>query len=217
MEDTPLIQQYLQLRSEFMGYLYAMTRDAELAEEIYQNAAVVVIQHASAEPIHDVRAWAKEIVRRQALAYLRARGRAGRCAPTEPELLEQVDRTFAEDGADPALRQREIEALRECAGGLGRGDGITPVHVGDPARHAQAGGVGEQMPGGEVHLTAEHVGEPDGVVAQRFDPLDVLDERTWLEEVGGNDEPAGGDGHERRVLAKRSRSRAQWRSSARWS
>jgi hypothetical protein len=33
MDEMPLIQQYLQLRSEFMGYLYAMTRDAELAEE----------------------------------------------------------------------------------------------------------------------------------------------------------------------------------------
>ena len=40
MNETPLIQQYLQLRSEFMGYVYAITRDAELSEEVYQNAAV---------------------------------------------------------------------------------------------------------------------------------------------------------------------------------
>ena len=46
MDKIPLIQQYLQLRSEFMGYLYAMTRDAELAEEVYQNAAVVVMEKA---------------------------------------------------------------------------------------------------------------------------------------------------------------------------
>ena len=46
MDETPLIQQYLQLRSEFMGYLYAMTRDAELAEEVYQNASVVVMEKA---------------------------------------------------------------------------------------------------------------------------------------------------------------------------
>ncbi len=118
MRDPELIKRFLRHQGDFMAYLMAMVRDLDAAEEIFQNAAVVVIQHASAEPIHDVRAWAKEIVRRQALAYLRARGRAGRCAPTEPELLEQVDRTFAEDGADPALRQREIEALRECAGGL---------------------------------------------------------------------------------------------------
>jgi len=33
MDELPLIQQDLRLRSEFMGYLYAMTRDAELSEE----------------------------------------------------------------------------------------------------------------------------------------------------------------------------------------
>ena len=74
MDETPLIQQYLQLRSEFMGYLYAMTRDAELAEEIYQNAAVVVIKKADQpEVIRNFRAWAKEVVRRQADA-IRALG-----------------------------------------------------------------------------------------------------------------------------------------------
>ena len=46
MTDTQPIQHYLQLRSEFMGYLYAITRDAELSEEVYQNAAVVVIEKA---------------------------------------------------------------------------------------------------------------------------------------------------------------------------
>ena len=52
---TPLIQQYLQLRSEFMGYLYAMTRDADLAEEVYQNAAVVVMEKAGGpEPIREL-------------------------------------------------------------------------------------------------------------------------------------------------------------------
>ncbi len=46
MDETPLIQQYLQFRSEFMGYLYAMTRDAEMSEEVYQNAAVVVMEQS---------------------------------------------------------------------------------------------------------------------------------------------------------------------------
>lgn len=60
MDEMPLIQKCLQLRSEFMGYLYAMTRDAELAEEIYQNAAVVVIKKAEQpETIRNFLAWAK--------------------------------------------------------------------------------------------------------------------------------------------------------------
>ena len=72
MDETPLIQQYLQHRSEFMGYLYAITRDAELSEEIYQNAAVVVMEKAAQpETIRNLRAWAKEVVRRQALHAIR--------------------------------------------------------------------------------------------------------------------------------------------------
>jgi RNA polymerase sigma-70 factor (ECF subfamily) len=118
MSDPHLIRNLLRHQSDFMAYLMAMVRDLDAAEEIFQNAAVVVMQHAddsTAEPIRDFRAWAKEIVRRQALHYLRAKGRAARFAPTEPELLEQIDRAFDEDDTDSGQRQREIEALRECA------------------------------------------------------------------------------------------------------
>lgn len=104
-----------------MAYLMAIVRDLDAAEEIFQNAAVVVMQHAddsAAAPIRDFRAWAKEIVRRQALHYLRARGRAARCTPTEPELLEQIDAAFDEDATPDARRQAEIEALRDCCGRL---------------------------------------------------------------------------------------------------
>ena len=74
MSEKPLIKQYLQLRGEFMGYLYAITRDAELAEEVYQNAAIVVLEKTDeAAEIRNFRAWAKEVIRRQALHAIRAR------------------------------------------------------------------------------------------------------------------------------------------------
>lgn len=101
-----------------MAYLMAMVRDLDAAEEIFQNAAVVVMQHAGAsdgEPIRDFRAWAKEIVRRQALHHLRAKGRAARVAMVEPELLAQIDRAFDDDATDAEQRQRELDALRDCA------------------------------------------------------------------------------------------------------
>lgn len=102
-----------------MAYLMAMVRDLDAAEEIFQNAAVVVIQYSQSEPIHDFRAWAKEIMRRQALTYLREKGKAAsRVSLAEPQLLEQIDRAFDEDTTDASQRQREIEALRECSGKL---------------------------------------------------------------------------------------------------
>ena len=120
MDETPLIQQYLQLRSEFMGYLYAMTRDAELAEEVYQNAAVVVIEKSNEpEAIRNFRAWAKEVVRRQALFAIRNRQAAvqhGRSM--SHELLEAISDAFIHDPSEDAAALDETRALKHCLDSL---------------------------------------------------------------------------------------------------
>ena len=116
LNETPHIQQYLQLRSEFMGYLYAITRDFELAEEVYQNAAVVVIEQADkSAAIRDFRAWAKEVVRRQALHAIRARDVESRHARAiSPELLEVVSNAFLENDSEVPNDREETRALRKC-------------------------------------------------------------------------------------------------------
>ena len=116
LNETPHIQQYLQLRSEFMGYLYAITRDFELAEEVYQNAAVVVIEQVDkSETIRDFRAWAKEVVRRQALHAIRARDVESKHARAiSPELLDVVSNAFLEDDSDFPTDREEARALRKC-------------------------------------------------------------------------------------------------------
>ena len=121
MSDASLIKQLLQHQGDFMAYLMAMVRDLHAAEDIFQNAAVVVIEYPQPEEIRDFRAWGKEIMRRQALTYLREKGRGEKARrprqlpPLQPTLLEQIDRSFDEDTTDAIQRQREIEALRECS------------------------------------------------------------------------------------------------------
>lgn len=116
MDDRPLIQQYLQFRSEFMGYLYAMTRDVELSEEVYQNAAVVVMEQSQkAETIRNFRAWAKEVVRRQALHAMRARAVSAKHARAiSPELLDAVSDAFVQDDSDDTVVRDEARALKRC-------------------------------------------------------------------------------------------------------
>jgi len=122
MNDPALIRQLLGHQGDFMAYIMAIVHDIHAAEEIFQNAAVVVIQHPAAEPIRNFRAWAKEIMRRQALRHLAREGKGSRYTATEPELLEQIDRVFAEehgsDAGSAELRRLELEALRACAGRL---------------------------------------------------------------------------------------------------
>ena len=116
LDKTPHIQQYLQFRSEFMGYLYAITRDFELAEEVYQNAAVVIIEQSKkSDSIRDFRAWAKEVIRRQALHALRARDVSEKHARAiSPELLDVVSDVFLEDDLEAATEREEARALRQC-------------------------------------------------------------------------------------------------------
>ena len=116
MDETPHIQQYLQFRSEFMGYLYAITRDAELSEEVYQNAAVVVIEQSEKpDTIRDFRAWAKEVVRRQALHAIRARDVSSRrTRPISPELLDIVSDAFVHDESTASVVHEEANALKKC-------------------------------------------------------------------------------------------------------
>jgi RNA polymerase sigma-70 factor (ECF subfamily) len=115
-DDAPLIKLFLQHQSDFMAYLMAITRDFTAAEEIFQNAAVVVIERsATREEVRDFRAWAKEVIRRQALLYLRQQSqRARRVRPLEPALLDQIGRAFVEDDTSESVLRREIAALQDC-------------------------------------------------------------------------------------------------------
>jgi RNA polymerase sigma-70 factor (ECF subfamily) len=117
MSDVPLIKQFLRHQSDFMSYLMAITRDFYAAEEIFQNAAIVVMERSSDdEPIRDFRAWAKEVVRRQALRHLRDQTKEQWVRSLEPILLEQISRVFMEGHADESLAKQEAAALQQCIG-----------------------------------------------------------------------------------------------------
>ncbi len=114
MDNSTPIKELLHYQGEFMAYLMAILRDFDAAEEVFQNAAVVIVEGATAgEPIRNFRAWAKEIVRRQALYRLRKQAQeAKRFRPISPELFEAISAAFMEDGPDEP--RREIQALRKC-------------------------------------------------------------------------------------------------------
>jgi RNA polymerase sigma-70 factor (ECF subfamily) len=115
MADEPLIKQLLRRQSLFMGYLVAMTHDLAAAEEIFQNVAVVVLERGTKETIRDFHAWAKEIVRRQALNYLRQRNQSStHVRSVAPELLDGLSLAFEEDVWDEETVPAEREALIEC-------------------------------------------------------------------------------------------------------
>ena len=116
MEKAAYIKKFLQLQSEFLAYLMVMTRNLDAAEEVFQNAAVVVLEKIHAgEQFGDFRAWTKEVIRRQALLYLRKNARN---QTTDPKLLEQITRTFMEDDSTEDQTTLRTQALEHCLGQL---------------------------------------------------------------------------------------------------
>jgi RNA polymerase sigma-70 factor (ECF subfamily) len=113
MEDPSPIRELLRYQGEFMAYLMAILHDFDAAEEVFQNAAVVIVEGArSGEEIRNFRAWAKEIVRRQALYRLRKQAQTAKLfRPLTPELFEAVSEAFVEEDEEGG---REVQALRGC-------------------------------------------------------------------------------------------------------
>ena len=116
MHEPPLIKQLLALQPQFMGYLMAMTRNLDAAEEIFQNVAVAMLETPPTDEIRDFRAWAKEVVRRQALVWLRQQGRAHqRTRPVDGGLFDLVCQSLDEEEPKAEVDARqELEALRRC-------------------------------------------------------------------------------------------------------
>lgn len=114
MDPATPIKELLRYQGEFMAYLMAILRDFDAAEEVFQNAAVVIVEGATAgEPIRNFRAWAKEIVRRQALYRLRQQAQESRrFRPISLELFEAISAAFLEEDTEEV--RREVQALRHC-------------------------------------------------------------------------------------------------------
>ena len=94
------------------AYAYAIVRDFHLAEDVYQEVAVILAQDWEQVPAGLPRPWLKELVRRKALEVARRARRHVLLADETLELLAGAfDAAHVEDG-------RLREALAKCVGKL---------------------------------------------------------------------------------------------------
>ena len=75
------------------AYAYAITRDFQLVEDVYQEVALVVIANWEQVPSSEgVISWLKEVTRRKALELLRKQARGGLLL--SEEAMQQVEAVF---------------------------------------------------------------------------------------------------------------------------
>ena len=109
------IAELLAHRWELYGFIRALVRNHQDAEDVFQSVAVAVVEQSARTPeIRDYRAWVKEVARRQVLKHFRTvRGQRTVALPVDA-LVEVACAAFSRDDPAPEDLVEEHEALRDC-------------------------------------------------------------------------------------------------------
>ena len=115
LSEEVLVTALLQNRARLLAYIWAIVRDSNLAEDVYQEVALLAVrkrkelQSAEALPV-----WLRRTARFQALAAVRDRNRGP--LSLSDEVLDQIDQLW--EDRDRQGQDKYAAALSECVGQL---------------------------------------------------------------------------------------------------
>jgi RNA polymerase sigma-70 factor (ECF subfamily) len=110
----PLIQRFVRDRAHFLGFLHVLCRDPDLAEDLFQELSVVVLENLDRyDRSREFGPWVRGIARN--LCYKAMARRSREAAPIRPEFLEAMttaydERTLEEEEA----AQLKSRRLHDC-------------------------------------------------------------------------------------------------------
>ncbi len=115
MLQPPLAQQLLEHRDAVLGFVFALTRDFAIAEELFQVVAMAILEEASkGTTVKQFLPWAREIARRRVREYYRTSTRRQALEQPQASLEEVVSQAFAENDAVCETFQLRLKCLLEC-------------------------------------------------------------------------------------------------------
>lgn len=136
MTSTPLIKQLLERRRLVFGFVYALTRDVDAAEEIFQEVSVGVLEESSrGTSVERFLPWVCTIARNRSADYFR---RKGKSQPVSPILADTVAAVFEQQEESREDAARRIRGLLDCVEALpGRQRQMIELYYRDQLRVAQ--------------------------------------------------------------------------------
>ena len=121
MSQEEVVKAAFQYRDALIHHAYVLLRDAALAEDVVQDAFLVVMRKwADFQPGSSVFHWAREIVRNKSLEALRARKRGA--TPLDDALLARVQAVMERGVDEPEAERHRLRAraLQRCVSFLSR-------------------------------------------------------------------------------------------------
>ena len=119
MESSELVGQFVQHRDLLYGYILALTRDHNLAEDILQDVGVSILSEATRGMGPEAFIpWVRGIARHRVADQYRRMASRRRHEIHFEEFADAVDVAFAEHAPAPEDNDQQLELLRECLDGL---------------------------------------------------------------------------------------------------
>ena len=109
--DNQVLRQLLGKRRALLGYIRALVRDLDAAEDVFQEVCVIVLRRQEdIIPGDGLDAYFRKVARHTALALLEKRGRSP--SPLSSELLETFDRAWTR--APSTQHSARMDLLQRC-------------------------------------------------------------------------------------------------------
>ena len=117
---SDLTRRFLEQRDGLLGFILALTRDREAAEEIFQETGLAIVQEAGrGTRVDRFLPWAHEIARRRVAEYFRKHAR--RSSIEQSAIVDDaVSLAFEENAAEPVVLQQSRTHLEDCLEGLSK-------------------------------------------------------------------------------------------------
>ncbi len=116
-----MLSQFLQQRDMILAYLLAQTGDLDVAEEVFQEVGIVVVQESQrGTEVKLFSAWIREVSRRRLAEFYRKRNERGEQFVLSGAMADVVDQAFAENAPLCDQQQTMFKKLKECVEQLKR-------------------------------------------------------------------------------------------------
>lgn len=138
MNEPSILRQFLQHRDSLLAFIYALTRDHDAAEEVFQEVGLAITSEARrSTEVKNFPAWAREIARRRVSAYFRENHRRKSMVPWSESFADVVEQAFSENEKTLEHQQLRYRFLHQCLETLvGRSRQVIEQRYGEGKRNS---------------------------------------------------------------------------------
>lgn len=115
MDEAELVKRFMEHRDVVLSYIFALTRDYDVAEEVFQNVAVSVLHEAGRETsVEHMPAWLRKIARHRVADYYRQHARRLAKERASGSMSDVISLAFEESAVSPGVSHERMKSLLEC-------------------------------------------------------------------------------------------------------